>query len=422
MKLQKILAHLQKLHPKEIDLSLDRIKNLCTKLGNPQNDIKCIQVCGTNGKGSTISFLHSILKEANIKCNIYSSPHVKSINERFIYNDKIIEDDELADLLNEIEEINAGQPLTYFEALTAAFFHGCRNYKDNIVLAEFGLFGRGDAVNILKKNLCNIITSCSEDHLEWLPENDRNIERIIFEKTSSLLESNIIVSKQSSKEIVECIKKNISNNKANKYFFNEDYNFVSMENDFFYYEDKYGSLKIPKPGMSGQFQLENASTAIASLRVLENLKIRDEQIINGIKNAYNSARLEEIKSGKLKDLVKNNTLIIDSSHNPGGSKALNEYLQTLNCNKHIIVGMMENKDHEKFINYFKNISSLTVIDIPNQANAISGKKLKEKFKKFKNLNYVKTIEQALKSLQLEKNDIILITGSIYLAGEVLNLN
>ena len=422
MKLQKILAHLQKLHPKEIDLSLDRIKNLCTKLGNPQNDIKCIQVCGTNGKGSTISFLHSILKEANIKCNIYSSPHVKSINERFIYNDKIIEDDELADLLNEIEEINAGQPLTYFEALTAAFFHGCRNYKDNIVLAEFGLFGRGDAVNILKKNLCNIITSCSEDHLEWLPENDRNIERIIFEKTSSLLESNIIVSKQSSKEIVECIKKNISNNKANKYFFNEDYNFVSMENDFFYYEDKYGSLKIPKPGMSGQFQLENASTAIASLRVLENLKIRDEQIINGIKNAYNSARLEEIKSGKLKDLVKNNTLIIDSSHNPGGSKALNEYLQTLNCNKHIIVGMMENKDHEKFINHFKNISSLTVIDIPNQTNAISGKKLKEKFKKFKNLNYVKTIEQALKSLQLEKNDIILITGSIYLAGEVLNLN
>ena len=422
MKLQKILARLQKLHPKEIDLSLDRIKNLCTKLGNPQDDIKCIQVCGTNGKGSTISFLHSILKEANIKCNIYSSPHVKSINERFIYNDKIIEDNELADLLNEIEEINAGQPLTYFEALTATFFHGCRNYKDNIVLAEFGLFGRGDAVNILEKNLCNIVTSCSEDHLEWLPENDRNIERIIFEKTSSLLESNIIVAKQSSKEIVECIKKNISNNKANKYFFNEDYNFVSMENDFFYYEDKYGGLKIPKPGMSGQFQLENASTAIASLRILENIKIKDEQIVKGIKNAYNSARLEEIKSGKLKDLVKNNRLIIDSSHNPGGSKAINEYLQTLNCNKHVIVGMMENKDHKKFINYFKNISSLTVIDIPNQTNAISGEKLKEKFKKFKNLNYAKSIELALKALQLEKNDIILITGSIYLAGEMFNLN
>ena len=207
MNLQKILNRLQKLHPKEIDLSLDRIKNLCKKLGNPQENLKCISVVGTNGKYSTIQSIRAILKEAGINVNIYSSPHIQKINERFIYNDKIIEDNKLADLLNEIEEINKGQPLTYFEALTAAFFHGCRNYKDNIVLAEFGLFGRGDAVNILKKNLCNIITSCSEDHLEWLPENDRNIERIIFEKTSSLLESNIIVSKQSSKEIVECIKK-----------------------------------------------------------------------------------------------------------------------------------------------------------------------------------------------------------------------
>ena len=422
MKLQKILSNFQKLHPKEIDLSLDRIKNLCAKLGNPQDEIKCIQVCGTNGKGSTISFLHSILKEANIKSNIYTSPHVKTINERFIYNDEIISDDALVELLNEVEIINNGEPLTYFEALTAAFFYGCQKYKENIVLAEFGLFGRGDAVNILKRNLCNIVTSISEDHLDWLPKNEKNIERIIFEKTSSLLNSNIVVSKQSSKQITEIIKKNISNNKAKKYFFEEDYNFFLKENDFFYFEDKYGGLKIPKPNMNGQFQLENASTAIASLRILENLKIKDEQIVKGIKNAYNSARLEEIKSGKLKDLVKNNRLIIDSSHNPGGSKAINEYLQTLNCNMHVIVGMMENKDHKKFINYFKNISSLTVIDIPNQTNAISGGKLKEKFKKFKNLNYAKSIEIALKALQLEKNDIILITGSIYLAGEMFNLN
>ena len=163
MKLQKILNRLQKLHPKEIDLSLDRIKNLCKKLGNPQDEIKCIQVCGTNGKGSTISFLRSILREANIKCNVYTSPHVKSINERFVYNDEMISDNELSDLLSKIEEVNNNQPLTYFEALTAAFFYGCKKYKENLVIAEFGLFGRGDAVNILKKNLCNIVTSCSED-------------------------------------------------------------------------------------------------------------------------------------------------------------------------------------------------------------------------------------------------------------------
>ena len=163
--------------------------------------------------------------------------------------------------------------------------------------------------------------------------------------------------------------------------------------------------------MNGQFQLENASTAIATLRILEDLKVKDEQIINGVKKANNVARLEEIKSGKLKNLIKNNILILDSSHNPGGAKVLNEYLKTLNCKKHIIIGMMANKDHEKFISYFKGISSLTAVDIPNQPNAISGIKLKEKFKNIQNINYKESIEQAIKSLPLERNDIVLITGS-----------
>ena len=422
MKLQKIVNRLQKLHPKEIDLSLDRIKLLCKKLGNPQDEINCIQVCGTNGKGSTISFLRSILKEANIKCNIYTSPHVKCINERFIYNDEMISDDDLSNLLNEIEETNNGQPLTYFEALTAAFFYGCKKYKHNLVIAEFGLFGRGDAVNILKKNLCNIVTSCSEDHLDWLPKDHRTIERIIFEKTSSLLNSNIVVAKQSSDEITECIKKNISKNSANKYYFKENYNFVLKENNFFYYEDKYGNLKIPRPNLNGQFQIENASTAIATLRILEDIKIKDQHIINGIQKAYNIARLEEIKSGKIKNLVKNNRLILDSSHNPGGAKVLNEYLQTLDCNKHVIIGMMANKDHEKYISYFKNISSLTTIDIPNQPNAISGKELKDKFKDFPNVQYKKNIKDAIQSIPLKENDLLLITGSLYLSGEFFNLN
>ena len=422
MKLQKIVNRLQKLHPKEIDLSLDRIKNLCKKLGNPQDEINCIQVCGTNGKGSTISFLRSILKEANIKCNIYTSPHVKRINERFIYNDEMISDDDLSNLLNEIEETNNGQPLTYFEALTAAFFYGCKKYKQNLVIAEFGLFGRGDAVNILKKNLCNIVTSCSEDHLDWLPKDHRTIERIIFEKTSSLLNSNIVVAKQSSDKITECIKKNISKNSANKYYFKENYNFVLKENDFFYYEDKYGNLKIPRPNLNGQFQIENASTAIATLRILEDIKIKDQHIINGIQKAYNIARLEEIKSGKIKNLVKKNRLILDSSHNPGGAKVLNEYLQTLDCNKHVIIGMMANKDHEKYISYFKNISSLTTIDIPNQPNAMGGKELKDKFKDFPNVQYKKNIKDAIQSIPLKENDLLLITGSLYLSGEFFNLN
>ena len=132
--------------------------------------------------------------------------------------------------------------------------------------------------------------------------------------------------------------------------------------------------------------------------------------------------MEEIKSGKLKDLIKHNKLILDSSHNPGGSKVLNEYLESLNSNKHVIIGMMANKDHEKYISYFKNIASLTTIDIPNQPNAISGKDLKDKFKNIPNVQYKKSIEEAIQSISLKENDLILITGSLYLAGEVLNLN
>ena len=422
MKLQKILSKFQKLHNREIDLSLDRIRLLMSKLGNPQDKISCVQVLGTNGKGSTISFLRSILREANYKCNIYTSPHVTCINERFIYNDKMISDNDLANLLTEVHEVNNGKPLTYFEALTAGFFLGCMKYQDNIVLAEFGLFGRGDAVNILKKNLANCITSLSYDHGDWLPENDRTLERIIYEKTSSLLNSNIVVAKQSSNKITECIKKNISNNSANKVFYGEDYNFVLKENDFFFYEDQYGSLKIPKPNIKGDFQLENASTAIVTLRTLKDLKINDTHIIEGVKKAHNTCRLEEIKEGKLKNLVKNNMLICDGSHNQGGAKVLNEYLQSLNCNIHCIIGMMANKNHEDYISYFKNIKSITTIDIPNTPNAIDGKKLKEKFNTIANVQYKESIEEAIKSVPLKKGDIILISGSLYLASEVLKLN
>tara|TARA_B100000427_G_scaffold67174_1_gene53549 strand:- start:545 stop:1813 length:1269 start_codon:yes stop_codon:yes gene_type:complete len=422
MKLQKILKQLQKLHPKEIDLSLDRIKNLCKKLGNPQNDINCIQVCGTNGKFGTIQALRAILKEANYKCNIYTSPHIKKINERFVFNDEIISDDLLARILQEVEDVNNGDDLTFFEALTAAFFLGCKKYNQNLSIMEFGLFGRLDACNILKKNLANIVTSIGIDHLDWLPRKDRTIERIIFEKTSFLLNSNIIIAKQSSQKITESIRKTIQNNTANKIFPNEDYNFVMKENNFFYYEDQFGGLKIPKPNINGQFQLENVSTAIATLRILKDLNIKDIHIQKGVTKIYNIARLEEIKSGNLKNLVKNNSFIVDGSHNEDGARVLNQYLESLKCNKHIIIGMMANKEHKKYISYFKDISSLTTIDIPNQKNAISGKELKEKFKSIPNVKYKESIEQAIKSIKLKENDIIIVTGSLYLASEVLNLN
>ncbi len=421
MKLQKMVSHLQKLHPKEIDLSLNRIKILCEKLGNPQDKIKAISIVGTNGKQSTINAIFSILKESKIKCNVYTSPHIQKINERFVFNNNMLNDDELIDLFEEIEKINAQNPLTFFEALSASFFYKAAQYPNNINLIEAGLFHRFDATNILKNNLASIVCSISKDHLDWLPKDQQTIEKIIFEKTSSLLNSNIIVSKQNSVKTTENIKKSISENSSNKLFFNEGYSYSIGENGFFYYEDKFGGLKLPFPNILGQFQLENISTAIATIRQL-NLEIKDDDIKNGITKIKSIGRLQEIKSGNIKDLIKNNRLLLDGSHNEDGARVLNEYLQTLDYNKHFIIGMMSNKDHEKYISYFKNISSLTTIDIPNQQNAISGKKLKEKFKNILNVKYEESIEKAIKSLSLKENDILIITGSLYLVGEVLKLN
>ena len=421
MRLQKIVNRLLKLHPKEIDLSLDRIISLCRKLGNPQDKIKAISVVGTNGKQSTINAIFAILNEAKIKCNVYTSPHIQRINERFIFNNKELSDDELAELFEKVEKINNNQPITFFEILTACFFFKAAKYPKNINIIEAGLFHRFDATNILKTNLASIVCSCSIDHLDWLPENERTIEKIVFEKTSSLLESKIIVSRQNSTKTSECIKKTILKNRSSKLFFNEDFSFSYGENNFFYYEDKFGGLKLPMPNVLGQFQLENISTAIASIRLL-NFDLKDEHIKKGITKIKSVARLQEIRSGKLKDLVKYNRLLLDGSHNEDGSRVLNEYLDTLNCKKHVIIGMMANKDHKKYISYFKNISSLTTIDIPNQPNAIDGKKLKEKFSNMPNVKFKESIEDALKSLSLKENDLIIITGSLYLGGEFLNLN
>ena len=421
MTLQTILNRLQKLHPKEIDLSLDRVKNLCKKLGDPQKDLKYISVVGTNGKYSTIQAIRAILKQANIKCNIYTSPHIQRINERFVFNDEEISDSDLSDLLTKVEEVNNGEEITYFEILTAAYFFHASKYKENINIIESGLFHRFDATNIIDNNLLSIVTAIGLDHLDWLPKNEQTIEKIIFEKTSALLNSKIVVAKQSSEDIQNLIKHSISSNKSKKITYNDNFSYSINENGFIYYEDEFGGVKLPKPNLMGQFQIDNSATAVAAVRNL-GLDINDENIKSGITKIKSIARLQEIKSGKLKDLCKNNQLFVDGSHNPLGAKVLNDYLQTLNCKKHIILGMMANKDHQEYISYFKNISSLTTIDIPNQPNSIKGEDLKNKLNNLPNLNYKKSVEDALKNISADNEDIILITGSLYLAGEVLNLN
>ena len=427
MKLQKILDRFLRLHPKEIDLSLDRINKLLTKLDNPQNQLdNVITVVGTNGKYSTIQAMRSFYAESGLKCNLYLSPHIQKINERFIYDNNEISDNNLTQLLEEVENINNGDPITYFEILTAAFIKGCVKYKNNITLVEAGLFHNFDATNVFKKNLASVISIIHKDHLEWLPENDRTIDRIIFEKTSKLLNSNIIIAEQHTQQIIDKIEKSIEKNQSNKIFFKKDYNYSLSENNFLYYEDKYGGLKLPCVNLA-QSEISNITTAIATVRSLEQFKVNDEHIKNGITKIKNVARLQEIKDGKLKQIAKNNTILLDGAHNEIAALSLSKHIKKNYGHKKVFMclAMMANKSHKSYVSYFKDVvESITTLNIIGQKNAISKEDLKSIIDQLQiKSSTSNSIADAINSISdKEKNALILITGSLYFCGEVLNMN
>ena len=421
MKLQRILNRLEKKHPKKIDLSLDRTFNLLKKLGNPQDKLKnVITVCGTNGKFSCIKSLQRILNQAGYKCNLYLSPHLQSYTERFVYNNNEINEDSLIDLLNEVEKANGSAQITMFESLTCAYLKYCEQYSNNISIIETGLFHQFDATNVFKKNLCSIISSINIDHLQWIK--NKTIEGIIHEKTVKLLNSNIFVNKQENKEISVKIKNALKNNQSNKYFYGEDFNYLHAENNFILYEDPKGSLILPPPNILGEHQLGNISTAIMVARILFNIK--DNDIKKAVTNIELKGRLQEIKTGKLKELARDNRLFFDGGHNKNAANSLAKWLESLNKDVHLILGMMKDKDHQEFVNSFKNkIKSLTLIDIPNQDGTISKEDFKSKIQGY--ISEIKLADSIEQSIILNSNSsaqVILIAGSLYLAGEVLNLN
>jgi len=421
MKLQNLVARLEKRHKKKIDLSLNRTFNLLKKLGNPQNKLKnIVTIVGTNSKASMAYGLKSILNEAGYKCNLYTSPHLQSYTERFIFNDKEISNKNLFDLLSDIEKFLGDDQATIFEILTCGFIKYAENFQNNINIIEAGLFHQFDSTNVFKENLLTLIGYIHLDHLAWL--DNKTIDGIIHEKTTKLLNSNIFVNQQENKEISLKIENALINNSSKKYIFGKDFNIHRAENNFIQYQDQLGEIILPEPNILGDHQLGNLSTAIAASRKLFNVK--DDHVKKGITKIKLKGRLQEIKSGKLKNLIGQNRLIIDGGHNIGASKAIANWIKNQNQDVHIIVGMMKDKTHKEFINSFKDIvKSIQLIDIPNQEGALSKEQFKSKLNGINvNISLANNIEESIKSLSNYQNSIGIFTGSLYLIGEVLNLN
>ncbi len=421
MKLQKLISKLEKHHKKKLDLSLGRTFNLLKKLGNPQDKLKnVITVVGTNAKASMCCSLKSILNQAGHKTNLYTSPHLLSYTERYVFHDKEINEEDLIDLLTDVEKTLGDDNATLFEILTCAFLKYAENFKDNINIIEAGLFHQFDSTNVFKENLMTLIGVIHNDHFQWLE--NKSIEGVIYEKTAKLLNSNIFINKQVNNEIRDKIEKSLEKNTSNKYFFGKDFNIAKFENGFIQYQDRLGELILPEPSILGDHQLYNISTSIAASRKI--FSIKDEHIVNGIKNISLKARLEEIKSGKLKNIAGNNKLIIDGGHNISASASIANWVKNQNQEVNLIAGMMKDKEHVEFIKAFENIvNSITLIDIPNQDGAISKEDFKKKLDNLKlNLKLSNDIKESIKSLSQNDNSIILCVGSLYLAGEILSLN
>ena len=324
-----------------------------------------------------------------------------------------------------LKKINRGKNITFHEFICACFFLEASKNKSDVNILESGLFFRLDASNVLEKNIASVIMPIGVDHKDFLKEG--TIDEIVYEKCSHLLNgSKIFVSEQKS-DVLEKIKKNISNNSSEKIIFGENFNYKKNTNGFFF-KDNLGKINLPLPNLSGDFQISNVSIAIATARKLGQFKISDSHIKLAITKIKSEGRLQSITRGKLRKYVsKNNQILIDGAHNVLAASVIRKHLETLNSGRKIfmILGMMANKEHKEFIQIFKGkVHSIITLNIQNQKNFIE----KEKLSKIAQSCGIpskteNSIESALKSIAIENdNAIIFCTGSLYFAGEILNLN
>ena len=421
--IDKLLDELLELHPKRIDLSLDRVCNLLEKLDNPQNKINnIVHIAGTNGKFSTLKFIQDILKSNSKSTNAYISPHLIRFNERFQLMDKEISNEELYSVLNKVKDFNHSDPITFFEITSSAFFEAASNSPADYTLLEVGLGGRLDSSNVITPAI-SVITSISRDHQDFLGD---SIEMIAFEK-SGIIKSDIpaIIGYQPYPEAREILKDQAEYKKAPIFAHGIHWN-LTEHNDKLIYEDNQNKIEFDNLYTHNVFQKKNLGLALAATSKLPNIDIKSFVSKNLHNKTYFPGRMEKISDGKLgSTIASTNELYLDGSHNEDAASNLNETINQLTNKKLcIILGMINTKDPISYLSKFDKIDALTVITIPNEESAIDSNELYAGLKKYyENVNRADSIQEALANLNNNYQDArILICGSLYLAGKVLEMN
>ena len=428
-----IVARLTALHPKLIDLSLDRMRHILDALGHPERRLPpVIHVAGTNGKGSTIAFLRAILEAGGLRVHVYTSPHLVRFNERFRLaapgEGRLVGDDELADVLAECERVNAGAPITVFEITTAAGLILFARHPADVLLLEVGLGGRLDATNVVDRPLATVITPVSLDHAEHL---GNAVGEIAAEKAGILKADVPAIVAAQPREALAVIERQAARVKARIRIAGEDW-MATEERGRLVYQDDAGLLDLPAPKLYGRHQFENAGVAIAALRGINELSLPPDAFETGIAKADWPGRMQRLSQGRLAALVPpGSELWLDGGHNPDGGRAIANALADLEERVSrplvLVVGMLVTKDCESFLKNFAGLARRTVgVPIPYQDKSFPADTIADIARGVgipaQSSENVEAALAAIGRFELEPSPRILITGSLYLAGAVLHAN
>lgn len=421
-----LLTRLSALHPRAIDLSLDRMIRLLAQLDHPEQKLPpVIHVAGTNGKGSTIAYLRAILEAAGLRVHVYVSPPLVRLNETIRLAGTLVGDDELLATLQRVERVNAGAPITLFEAQTAAAFLLFAKHSADVVLLETGLGGRLDATNVVEKPAACVLTPIGIDHTDFLGD---TLLKIATEKAGILKRRVPVISPEQSPEATAVIEQTARRLHAPTHFAGQEWH-VSIERGRLVYQDDRGLMDLAAPKLFGRHQFANAGLAIATLRAIQLFKIDHAAYEAGVARAEWPARMQRLSSGKLVELAPPDAEIwLDGGHNVDGGRvvaaALGDLEERVSRPLVVIAGMMANKDAAGFLANFAGLTRhIIAVPIPDRVGAMTPEALADAARslgmRVELAADVAAALHALTKLAYEVPPRILITGSLYLAGHVL---
>ena len=428
-----ILARLLELHPKKIDLSLERMWRILAALDHPERRLPpLVHVGGTNGKGSVIAFMRAILEASGLRVHVYTSPHLVRFNERYRVGapggGRLVSDAELTAVLAECERANGGAPITVFEMETAAAFLLFARHPADMLLLEVGLGGRLDATNVVERPAATVITPISVDHVDFLGS---SLDGIAREKAGIFKRGAPAVLAAQPRDALRVVEREAARLAVPLKIAGEDWT-ATEERGRLVYQDEDGLLDLPAPRLFGRHQFDNAGVAIATLRALPQLALPSRAFEEGLANVDWPARLQRLSHGRLVALAPEGSEVwLDGGHNREGGRAVAATLADLEERVSrplvLIVGMLATKDSEGFLRNFAGLARrIMAVPIQGQDKALPPDSIADTARRVgMPATSCGGLESALAAtirLDLEAPPRILITGSLYLAGEVLALN